>query len=59
MEPLNATAIERDNRQPKAQQMLGFADDEYVNLTTTRRTGGPPLVLNSEMGVLWAGLCAI
>jgi hypothetical protein len=24
---------------------------------TTRRTGGPPLVLNSEMGVLWAGLC--
>jgi surface protein len=27
--------------------------------TTTRRTGGPPLVLNSEMGVLWAGLCAI
>ena len=33
MEPLNATAIERDKRQPKAQQMLGFADDEYVNLT--------------------------
>ena len=33
MEPLNATAIERDKRQPKAQQMLGSADDEYVNLT--------------------------
>ena len=33
MEPLNATAIERDKRQPKAQQMLGLADDEYVNLT--------------------------
>jgi hypothetical protein len=28
-------------------------------LTSTRRTGGGPLVLNSEMGVLWAGLCAI
>ena len=33
MEPLNATAIERDKRQPMAQQMLGLADDEYVNLT--------------------------
>ena len=32
MEPLNATAIERDKRQPKAQQMLGLADDEYLNL---------------------------
>ena len=27
MEPLNATAIERDRRQSMAQQMLGLADD--------------------------------
>jgi len=34
---------------------MGYSD----YFPTTRRTGGPPLVLNSEMGWLWAGLCAI